>query len=308
MKFFLRMQFHDQYEYALTKLEPHEKISIPLAYVDSSIQLKPFIDNNLNKDLYDLILSDSNGFIKKDIRTKQIEIDRGIQILNFSTQALTWSNCLEDPIQDIYTCSSARGETFHTLIEIRKDKYPIRGDNNFMGGHTISIMAPLKLKNLLCCDLFYEISAQANGCISASDEVEIYVVNISDVIYLTISLDNYKLSGQLKIPLGHSGIVEPKLKLLDVNNRELCLQISIQSLPGRGYEIYISAPIWIENKTGLALIFRQEGTSHIGSGQFEEHENARQLTPLMFSFSDQEGSPLIEIRLGKMFGECNPVS
>lgn len=308
LKYFLRMQLHDQYEYALMKLEPNERICMPLALVDASIQFKPYIDNNYNRELYELICNDGNGYIKRDIRSNQLEINGSIPQMNFSTQILKWSNCVQESIQGIYTCTSDSGETFCCFVEIHKDKYPLRGDTTFIAGHTITIMAPLKLKNLLCCDLFYEISSQANGFVKASEEVEIYIVDVSDVIYLNVSLDNYKLYGQLKIPLGHTGVVESKLKLYDVNNRELCLHVSIQSLPGRGIDIYISAPIWIENKTGLALIFRQEGTAHIGSGQFEEHENARQLSPLMFSFSDQEGSPLIEIRLGKMYGENNQVS
>jgi len=78
-------------------------------------------------------------------------------------------------------------------------------------------------------------------------------------------------------------------------------------VPGKGMELYISAPVWIINKTGLPLIYKQEGTSHTAAGQFEEHETARQVAPLMFSFSDQEGSPALVLRLGKAYGSNNMV-
>lgn len=35
------------------------------------------------------------------------------------------------------------------------------------------------------------------------------------------------------------------------------------------------------------------------AGQFEEHEQARMLAPLLFSFSDQDASPTINARVGK---------
>lgn len=46
-------------------------------------------------------------------------------------------------------------------------------------------------------------------------------------------------------------------------------------------------------------MFRQHGTSTETAGQFEEHEQARMLTPLLFSFSDQDASPTISARVGK---------
>jgi len=115
-------------------------------------------------------------------------------------------------------------------------------------------------------------------------------------------------TGQLKIPVSHKGVIEPKLKLVDIKKRELHLRVSIQSIQGKGMELYISAPVWIINKTGLPLICKQEGTNNTAAGQFEEHETARQVAPLMFSFSDQEGSPALVLRLGSAFGSNNLVN
>ncbi|XP_046808377.1 vacuolar protein sorting-associated protein 13D [Lucilia cuprina] len=293
--FILRMKLKNEKESMLMTLNPLEKITIPLRFVDSSIYLKPLssVESNDNH-------ADIHGESTDSLDNEWQVDDNG-----FCTKSIQWTHCnSNDSIQDIHSCYSPNKIPFHVLTEIRKDKYPIR-DNLSMPGHTITIIPPLKLKNLLCCDLIFKIMGHTQGRLNASDEVEIYSIDINESFCLSITLDNYKLSGQLKIPMGHTGIVEPKLKLIDVLNRELFLRISIQSFQGKGMEIFIGAPIWIINKTGLPLIFRQEGTNLIASGQFDEHEHAREVSPLMFSFSDQEGSPLLEFRLGKSFGNNN---
>ena len=42
------------------------------------------------------------------------------------------------------------------------------------------------------------------------------------------------------------------------------------------------------NNTGIPLLFKQDGVPHEMAGQFDEHEMARSLTPLLFSFSDRD--------------------
>ena len=53
------------------------------------------------------------------------------------------------------------------------------------------------------------------------------------------------------------------------------------------------------NKTGIPLVFRREGESIEASGQFEEHERARSLTPLLFSYIDEESMFRCQMRVGK---------
>ena len=54
------------------------------------------------------------------------------------------------------------------------------------------------------------------------------------------------------------------------------------------FQLSISAPHWLVNKSGLPLVFRQDDCSHESAGQFEEHELARSVTPLLFSFTEKE--------------------
>lgn len=42
------------------------------------------------------------------------------------------------------------------------------------------------------------------------------------------------------------------------------------------------------NNTGIPLVFKQDAVPHDMAGQFDEHEMARSLTPLLFSFSDRD--------------------
>ena len=53
-------------------------------------------------------------------------------------------------------------------------------------------------------------------------------------------------------------------------------------------QISIAARYWLVNKTGLPIIFKQEGTDTPGAGQYEEHEIARSVVPLLFSYSDRD--------------------
>ena len=53
-------------------------------------------------------------------------------------------------------------------------------------------------------------------------------------------------------------------------------------------QVSIYAPYWMINKTGIPLVFKQEAVPHDMAGQFDEHEEARSLTPLLFSFSDRD--------------------
>ena len=54
------------------------------------------------------------------------------------------------------------------------------------------------------------------------------------------------------------------------------------------FKVSIYAPYWMINNTGIPLVFKQEAVPHDMAGQFDEHEMARSLTPLLFSFSDRD--------------------
>lgn len=71
----------------------------------------------------------------------------------------------------------------------------------------------------------------------------------------------------------------------------LCV-LAVDTIPCYNFfsflQISIYAPYWMINSTGIPLIFKQEAVPHDMAGQFDEHEMARSLTPLLFSFSDSD--------------------
>ena len=53
-------------------------------------------------------------------------------------------------------------------------------------------------------------------------------------------------------------------------------------------QVSISCAFWLINRTGLPLVFKQEGVNTESAGQSEEHERASTTTPLLFSYSEGE--------------------
>lgn len=263
---------------AISVVKPNDELSLPLKFIDASLHVAHNTHNE--SEAYD-----ETGF---------------------SNEELLWKLCGKDNTRQLLVGYDQNKSVQYTLVNISRIIYHVKEQN--LPGHLITLLPPLKINNMLCCDLMFKIHEHATGRINSSESANIYNVNIYQPLNLSITLDNFQLSGQLKVPMSHTGVVETKLKLFDIKKRELHLRISIQFVKGKGMEIYISAPVWIINKTGLPLIYKQEGTNNTAAGQFEEHETARQVAPLMFSFSDQEGSPALELRLGKAFGSNNTVS
>lgn len=64
-------------------------------------------------------------------------------------------------------------------------------------------------------------------------------------------------------------------------------------------QVSISATYWLVNRTGLPLVFRAEGGAGEAAGQFDEHEVARMVAPLLFAFAEADGGPTIAARLGR---------
>ncbi|XP_017089564.2 intermembrane lipid transfer protein Vps13D [Drosophila bipectinata] len=261
---------------AISAIKPNDELSLPLKFIDASLH----IAHNTNEN-------------------------EAYEDTGFTNSEILWKGNLsgKENMQKLYVSYDSSKSLLYTLVNINREIFHTKEQN--LPGHRITLLPPLKINNMLCCDLMFKIHETATGRINASESTNIYNVNICEPFNLSITLDNFQLSGQLKIPMSHSGVVEPKLKLYDIKRRELHLRISIQSCKGKGMEIHISAPVWIINKTGLPLICKQEGTNNTAAGQFEEHETARQVAPLMFSFSDQEGSPALEVRLGNALGAKN---
>ena len=81
-----------------------------------------------------------------------------------------------------------------------------------------------------------------------------------------------------------------KLQLHDNNNRELDLRVTVRTCIGGSLKLTVLAQYWLVNKSGVPLVFKQNNSAQLGAGQFEEHELARSVTPLLFSYVDIDSS------------------
>lgn len=294
----------------------NEVYSIPLNRVHSLLSVRPLPDNLIDLETTEKELqlqrADEGStlrevkFNSKDYWNKyESAAQRSTNSFQFCKETLNWKEMDDgsDLQQELRTCLSNR-EKFRFVAAVRREGYPTK-DAIGIPGHSITLWPPLRLNNLLPCDLLYKLLSGTQGRIASSESASVYEVDLERELKITLTLDGYPGAGTLCIPVG-LGSVETTLRLTDVKQRILNLRASITMVKGCGMQISISAPYWLVNRTGLPLVFRQEGVSQESAGQFQENEQGRLVSALMFSISDPDASPALTVRLGKRFGQNPP--
>ncbi|XP_018606143.2 vacuolar protein sorting-associated protein 13D isoform X2 [Scleropages formosus] len=211
-------------------------------------------------------------------------------------------------------CQSADFEdhlkrSFRFCVVIKKENYPDQQPAKVVSGgpkqiyrqpgHTIYLLPTLVLANLLPCDLNYYIKGTSiKGTMKPGKEAILHAADTSQNMELGVLLENFPVCKELLIPPGTQNYVV-RMRLYDANKRLLCLIIRIILRAQGALKILVSAPYWLVNKTGLPLIFRQDNAKSDSAGQFEEHELARSLSPLLFSYTDKEQPNMCTMRIGK---------
>ncbi|PWA29474.1 hypothetical protein CCH79_00017107 [Gambusia affinis] len=182
-------------------------------------------------------------------------------------------------------------------------------------GHTIYLLPTVVLTNLLPCDLnFYINGTNIRGFLKPKDEAVLHSADTSQNIELApnsrpgshagpdvfagVHLENFPECKELVIPPGTQNYTVG-MRLYDTNKQQLSLTIRIVLRAKVALKILVSAPYWLINKTGLPLIFRQDNTKTDAAGQFNEHELARSLSPLLFCYTDKEQPSMCTMRIGK---------
>ncbi|XP_062872043.1 intermembrane lipid transfer protein VPS13D [Trichomycterus rosablanca] len=199
--------------------------------------------------------------------------------------------------------------SFRFCVVIKKENYPdqqpakvVAGSSQQIyrqPGHTIYFLPTLVLTNLLPCDLNYYIKGTSiKGTMKPGKEAVLHAADTSQNLELGVLLENFPVCKELLIPPGTQNYVV-LMRLYDTNKRQLSLTIRIILRAKGALRILISAPYWLLNKTGLPLIFRQDNGRADAAGQFEEHEMARSLSPLLFCYTDKEQPRMCTMRIGK---------
>ncbi|KAM7310382.1 vacuolar protein sorting-associated protein 13D isoform X1 [Ixodes scapularis] len=188
---------------------------------------------------------------------------------------------------------------FRFSVAVKRENYPDKENvPSTVPAHTITLLPPISVHNLLPYDLAYAINEnQCKGVISPRKNCSLHEVNTEQYVIINFSLEYFRQCTSLVIP-PESGSFTTRLETRDTEGRLLLLHARVAVLRGRSLKVFISAPYWIINRSGLPLIFKQEGTNSESAGQFPEHEQARSVAPLLFSFADSEASMMCSMRLG----------
>ncbi|XP_027253957.1 vacuolar protein sorting-associated protein 13D isoform X7 [Cricetulus griseus] len=211
--------------------------------------------------------------------------------------------------RECHSMDTEKSRFFRFCVAIKKENYPDYMPSNIFSdsakqifrqpGHTIYLLPTVVICNLLPCELdFYVKGMPINGTLKPGKEAALPTADTSQNIELGVSLENFPLCKELLIPPGTQNYMV-RMRLYDVNRRQLNLTIRIACRAEGSLKIFISAPYWLINKTGLPLIFRQDNAKTDGAGQFEEHELARSLSPLLFCYADKEQPNLCTMRIGR---------
>lgn len=232
----------------------------------------------------------------------------------FCKAPIHWTNVVKttevsSSKRECHSMDTEKSRFFRFCVAIKKENYPDYMPSNIFSdsakqifrqpGHTIYLLPTVVLCNLLPCELdFYVKGMPINGTLKPGKEVALHTADTSQNIELGVSLENFPLCKELLIPPGTQNYMV-RMRLYDINRRQLNLTIRIVCRAEGSLKIFISAPYWLINKTGLPLIFRQDNAKTDAAGQFEEHELARSLSPLLFCYADKEQPNLCTMRIGR---------
>ncbi|XP_065212498.1 intermembrane lipid transfer protein Vps13D isoform X2 [Planococcus citri] len=221
-----------------------------------------------------------------------------------------------DLIEETRQCHSNKGSSYRFCGVIRRENYPHdyfippasssnswNQSNQMISsvwthpGHVITFISPMIIVNLLPYDLHYIANDVESGRIAPGQQISLHEVSHEIVTEIIFYLESYPGVGKILIqtpPVTSTSM----LKLQDHSGRKLHLNVSVSVHRGSEIKVTVYAPYWIVNKTALPLVFRQEGVPTETAGQYEEHEIARMVAPLMFSLTDAEASPTVVARVG----------
>ncbi|XP_043215701.1 vacuolar protein sorting-associated protein 13D-like [Amphibalanus amphitrite] len=177
-------------------------------------------------------------------------------------------------------------------------------------GHTITLLPPVTIVNLLPCELRYSVSCGASSAdpppeatrrIDAGKQAALVDVDLEQELLLSLSVEGCRPDRALDITAARvAGLDWAPVALRDSRGRLLQLRARLRHGAAGWLRLSVSAPYWLVNRTGLPLVVAQEQTEQTeAAGQEADHERARSVAPLMFSLSDPEAPHMMVARLGR---------
>lgn len=113
---------------------------------------------------------------------------------------------LSEVVEIQTTCRTANQQNlFRMCVAIRRDNYP-PDTSQTLPGHTISILAPMTLTNLLPHEMFYSAGVE-NGRILPGESADLHSTNVNDQLEITVQLDGYPGAGTVSSQFKKSNII-----------------------------------------------------------------------------------------------------
>lgn len=156
-------------------LAANEIFCVPLSHVHSYLYFKPIttqlkIDENQlqersqsNQSSLSQSLSDARSSFNGNDYWRKYESteNSGVNIFQFTDRSLHWDMLdSADVNQEYRTCPGNRDKKYRILCCLKKEGYPSK---KHVPGHLITLWPPLRVHNLLPCDLLYKVAPAADG-------------------------------------------------------------------------------------------------------------------------------------------------
>uniref|UniRef100_A0A2C9LEM5 UBA domain-containing protein n=1 Tax=Biomphalaria glabrata TaxID=6526 RepID=A0A2C9LEM5_BIOGL len=240
--------------------------------------------------------------------------------VHFCKKPLDWQHVkvAGDKPDGIRTCEAfgQKNGEYRFFVCVTRQKYPDE-ENLMIGstsqplshgyihptlpGHILTLLPPLSICNRLPIELHYYFKGMdVSGNLKAGKTAALHGVDVSQAFELGIHLEYFSKCKEITIP-PNTTTAKGHLRLYDSKDRLLKLVVRIKLVKGGSILLTISAQYWLINKSGLPLVFRQDGASTTAAGQFEEHEEARNVMPLLFSFVEKNELNLCQMRVGTSY-------
>ncbi|KAF6777182.1 hypothetical protein AHF37_03837 [Paragonimus kellicotti] len=181
-------------------------------------------------------------------------------------------------------------------------------------GHHVTVGPLIRITNLLPCEFNYFFEGTAvTGTLGASEDACVHEISPLAVLKFGVHLEGFDKCEPLNIP-PNTYNQKVLLRLQDTLGRPLELQVQVVSRAGSARHLTVSGVIWLINDSGLPLIFAQSSAvsvstaaasqknrllANVAAGQYEEHEQARSMCPLLFSFANKNEGFLLRVRIGR---------
>uniref|UniRef100_A0AC35TVT4 Ricin B-type lectin domain-containing protein n=1 Tax=Rhabditophanes sp. KR3021 TaxID=114890 RepID=A0AC35TVT4_9BILA len=178
--------------------------------------------------------------------------------------------------------------------------------NKNLPGYSMSIFPPLVFMNQLPSDVQLVINDQVKLCPAGkilsminfnvdSDMVMKFMTDRFTSLNLITYNRKYIIENDIQFP------IREVISLVDENKRILDVYATISLAQSGTVLIVLWVPYWIVNRAGIPLIVRKRESSRDAPGQLSEHEHAKDRTPLMLSFGNDDLTQKIQIRIGNSF-------